>query len=72
MNVMKNQLPYYFRMFLALGYLFIGYMAIATPAGEVLTGRKEFGIAFGIACIGYGLFRSYRNVKMWDKPNHEQ
>ena len=72
MVVMKNRLPYYFRMFVALGYLVIGYMALMTPAGEVITGRKEWGMVLGIGCIVYGLFRAYRNVKMWDKPDHEE
>ena len=47
-------------------------MALMTPAGEVITGRKEWGMVLGIGCIVYGLFRAYRNVKMWDKPDHEE
>ena len=68
---MKNQLPFYFRMFIALGYIILGIVAITTPAGEMMTGRKSYGIAFAVLCIGYGIYRAYRNVKKWDTMNHE-
>jgi hypothetical protein len=72
MNVMNNQLPYYFRMFVALGYIVIGVIALTTNAGEMMTGSKAFGMAFAFGCIAYGLFRAYRNQKKWDKPTHEE
>lgn len=71
MEIMKNQLPYYFRMFIALGYIVIGGIVLTTNAGEVLTGNRTFGFVFAFACIVYGIFRAYRNIKKWDKPSHE-
>lgn len=69
---MNNQLPYYFRMFLALAYVILGIFLMSTKAGEQITGKKEFGLIFGLVCIIYGLFRAYRNQKKWDKPTHER
>ncbi len=69
---MKNQLPFYFRMFLALAYIVMGLIILTTPAGEYMTGRKSFGMVFGALCIIYGVFRGYRNIKKWDTLNHEK
>jgi uncharacterized membrane protein HdeD (DUF308 family) len=69
---MKSQMPFYFRMFLALGYIILGIVALTTPAGELMTGSKVFGMVFGILVIIYGIFRAYRNVKRWDTLNHEK
>lgn len=64
---MKNQVPYYFKMAIAVGYIILGLMALTTGAGEALVGNKTIAIVFGLACIVYGAFRIYRNQKRWDE-----
>ena len=68
----KSMLPFYFRVFIALGYIVIGIIMLTTKAGLMMTGNKSFGFVFGIACLGYGAFRIYRARKRWDSPNYEE
>ncbi len=67
----KSSIPYYFRMFLGLGYLAIAAIFISTKAGLYLLGNQNYGYAFGAACAVYGLFRMYRAAKNWDTPDRE-
>ena len=67
----KNSIPYYFRMFLGLGYLAIAAVFLTTQAGFLLLGNQNYGYAFGIACLIYGCFRMYRAAKNWDSPDRE-
>jgi hypothetical protein len=71
-KTMNNQVPYYIKMFLALGYIAIGIIVLTSDAGVALTGRKEYAFAFGALCIIYGIYRAYRNQKKWDETNHEK
>jgi hypothetical protein len=68
---MKNQAPYYFRMFIALGYIVLGVIFLTSKGGELLLGSKTMSLLLGGACIVYGLFRMFRNQKKWDKTNFE-
>ena len=67
----KSSIPYYFRMFLGLGYLAIAAVFLTTQAGFLLLGNQNYGYAFGIACLIYGCFRMYRAAKNWDSPDRE-
>lgn len=67
----KSSIPYYFRMFLGLGYLAIAAVFLSTQAGYLLLGNQNYGYAFGIACLVYGCFRMYRAAKNWDSPDRE-
>ena len=70
-NRRKSSLPYYFRMFLGVGYLAISAIFLSTKAGLYLLGDQKYGYAFGIACAIYGCFRMYRAAKNWDTPDRE-
>jgi hypothetical protein len=70
-NTRKSSIPYYFRMFLGIGYLAIAAIFLSTKAGLYLLGNQNYGYAFGIACLIYGCFRMYRAVKNWDTPDRE-
>ncbi len=70
-NPRKSSIPYYFRMFLGLGYLAIAAIFLSTKAGLYLLGNQNYGYAFGIACLVYGCFRMYRAAKNWDSPDRE-
>ena len=68
---MNNQMPYYFRMFVALAYIFAGLYVLTTKYVENRLESKEMSMIFGALLLIYGLFRGYRNQKSWDKPNRE-
>ena len=72
MIIMKNSFPFFIRMFIGLGYVVMGIVALVTPAGELLTKSKSWGMIVGVLLIIYGAFRTYRNVKMWDKTKYEE
>jgi hypothetical protein len=72
MMTMKNQMPYYFRMFIALGYMVAGIISLTTPLAQQFLESKLYGMLLGILLFGYGLFRAYRNQKQWDVLNHEK
>lgn len=67
----KSSIPYYFRMFLGLGYLAIAAIFLFTKAGLYLLGNQNYGYVFGAACLIYGSFRMYRAAKNWDTPDRE-
>jgi uncharacterized membrane protein HdeD (DUF308 family) len=71
MMTMKNQMPYYIRMFIALGYIVGGTICLTTPIAENALDSKKYGMLLGVLLIVYGLFRAYRNQKQWDTPNRE-
>jgi uncharacterized membrane protein HdeD (DUF308 family) len=69
--MMKNHIPYYIRMFIALGYIVGGIICLTTPLAEMALESKKYGLLLGVLLIVYGLFRAYRNQKRWDAPNRE-
>ena len=68
---MKNQMPYYFRMFIALGYIVAGIISLTTPLAVRLLESKLYGMLLGVLLLSYGLFRAYRNQKRWDTKDYE-
>jgi hypothetical protein len=70
-NTRKSSIPYYFRMFLGIGYIAIAAIFLTTKAGFYLLGDQKYGYAFGVACLVYGCFRMYRAAKNWDTPDRE-
>jgi hypothetical protein len=67
----KSSIPYYFRMFLGIGYIAIAFIFLTTRVGEIWLGNQNYGYAFGAACLVYGSFRMYRAAKNWDTPDRE-
>lgn len=72
MMTMKNQMPYYIRMFIALGYVVGGIICLTTPFAAQRLESKFYGMMLGVVLLSYGLFRAYRNQKQWDVMNHEK
>lgn len=67
----KSMLPFYFRMFISIGYLVLGMVVLTTDVGLIMTGSNAFGWVFGSLCLIYGLFRMYRARKGMDKSSVE-